>query len=89
MLNKERVLDDAARLAGGAAGIIGGLSQSIRAEIKSRVEETSERLDLVPRADFEKLEAMLAHSRLEQDALIARIEALETALENKKAKKKK
>ena len=86
MLNKERVLDDAARVAGSAAGILGGLSQAIHAEIKSRVEETAARLDLVPRADFEKLEAMLEKSRIEQTELTKRIETLEKTLKIKKKK---
>lgn len=86
MFAKDKALDDAARLAGGAAGILGGLSQNIRADIKSRVEETAERLDLVPREDFDRLEAMLTQSRLDQAALLKRIETLEKTLEIKKKK---
>lgn len=86
--NKDRVLDDIARVAGGTISVFSGLSQNIREEIKSRMDETAQRLDLVPREDLERLETMLA-------AQNARIEALEKQLsakpvqKNKTAKKKK
>ena len=77
MQNREKILDNVAQLAGGTASIVSGLSQNIRAEIKSRIDETSDRLDLVPRADFERLEAMLEASLKEQEELKLRIEKLE------------
>ncbi len=77
MKAKDRIFDDIAQLAGGAAGIIGGLSQNIRAEIKARVEEMIDRLDLVPRADLEALEASLQKTRSEQKELRDRIQTLE------------
>ena len=77
MQTKDKVLDDIARLAGGTIGIVSGVGQNVKTEIKSRVEEIVDRLDLVPRSDLERVEAMLQKTRLEQDALIKRIEALE------------
>lgn len=52
------MMDDLAKLAGGAAGIAGSLQQQIRGDIKARVEDMATRLDLVPREDFERLEAL-------------------------------
>lgn len=88
MQGKDRVLDDIARIAGGAAGVMGGLSQSIKSDIKSRTDEIANRLDLVPREDFERLEAMVEAARLEQDALKKRIDALEKTTKVKSAKTK-
>ncbi len=51
-------MDDLAKLAGGAAGIAGSMQQQIRNDIKARVEDMATRLDLVPREDFERLEAL-------------------------------
>lgn len=80
--NKEKMLDDIARLAGGAASVAGGLSKQIKEEIRSRIDDMANRMDLVPREDFEKLEAMLQEARLKQEDLLKRIEKLE----GKKAK---
>lgn len=77
MRNRERILDNVAQLAGGTAGIVSGLGQNIRAEIKSRVTEAVDRLDLVPREDLERLEAMLQETRAQNEDLKLRIEKLE------------
>lgn len=83
--NKEKVLDDIARFAGGAASVAGGLSKQIKDEVRSRFDDMAARMDLVPREDFERLEEMLKEARLQQDALVKRVDALE----GKKAPKKK
>ncbi|MCB1652140.1 MAG: accessory factor UbiK family protein [Alphaproteobacteria bacterium] len=80
--NKDKILDDIARVAGGAAGVFSGLGSSIREDIKSRVDEMAERLDLVPREDFERLKALV-------EAQNKRIEALEEALAAKAKKTSK
>ncbi len=82
MKPKEKVFDDIARMAGGAVSIMSGVSKQVREEIRSRVDELATRMDLVPREDFERLEAMLAKARKEQAELLKRVEALE----GKKAK---
>jgi len=66
-----------ARLAGGTVGIASGITHNIRAEIKSRVDEIVDRLDLVPRADLDRLEAILQETRKEHEDLKLRIETLE------------
>ena len=77
MKPKEKVLDDIARMAGGAVTIMSGLTRQAGDEIRARVDELATRLDLVPREDFDRLEAMLAEARKEQTQLRKRIEALE------------
>ena len=74
MRTKENVLDDIARVAGGTVSVFSGLSRNIREEIKSRVDEMADRLDLVPREDLKALET--------------RVEALEKQLAANAKKKK-
>lgn len=70
MKPESRILDDLARMAGGAVNIVSGLSQQVREDLRSRADEMAVRLDLVPREDFERLEAMVL-------ALNRRVEAIE------------
>ena len=57
--SKDKVLDDLTHVASGAASIFSGLRQSVSEDIKSRADEIAQRLDLVPREDFERLEALV------------------------------
>jgi BMFP domain-containing protein YqiC len=84
-----KILDDLAQMAGGAVSIASNLRTQIHQDIKARVEEMADRLDLVPREDFERLEAMLKEYRLTQDDLLKRIEKLEKGTTTKAAPKKK
>ena len=70
--NKEKVLDDIARVAGGTVSVFSGFGQNIREEIKSRTDEMAQRMDWVPREDFETLEM--------------RVKALEDELKSKTKK---
>ena len=54
--SKDKVLDDIAKVAGGGVSILSGLGQNIREDTKSRINDIADRLDLVPREDFETLE---------------------------------
>lgn len=85
MQAESRILDDIARVAGGAVGLMAGLRRQIREEIRSRIDEAALRLDLVPREEFERLEAVTAKARAEIDRLEKRIAALETAERSGKA----
>lgn len=89
MQPKDKVLDDLARMAGGTVSVLSGLSKQIREDIRARIEEMADQLDLVPRQDFERLEAMLVKARQEQDKLIKRIEALEKGAKPAKPPAKK
>ncbi|HET7083710.1 MAG TPA: accessory factor UbiK family protein [Rhizomicrobium sp.] len=65
-----------------------GMAQSVRTEIDTFVRQRLERLvadmDFVPREEFEAVKAMAAKARAENEALAARIKALEDgALESK------
>ena len=58
--NKDKVLDDIARVAGGAVNVASGLGNNIREDLKTRMDEMGDRLNWVPREDFEALELRVA-----------------------------
>ncbi len=64
-----RLFDDIARVAGGAAGLLGSVRQQVAEEIKARIDDLAGRADLVPRADLERVEAMLKTLQKRVDAL--------------------
>lgn len=84
MSGREKILDDVARVAGGAVNVLSGVQKQIRDEIRTQIEDVAARLDLVPREDFEKLEAMIAKAREEQEQQNERIAALEKKLAKQK-----
>ena len=74
-----RLLDDVAKLFTSAAGAAQGLRQEIESIVKGQAERLMADLDLVSRDEFDAVQAMAAKAREENEALKARIEALETA----------
>jgi BMFP domain-containing protein YqiC len=74
------LLDGLARLFTDAAGA----AQSVRTEIdtfmRQRLETLVADMDFVPREEFEAVKAMAAKARAENDALAARLAALESKL---------
>ena len=77
MLAKEKILDDLAKVAGGTISVLSGFGSEVREEVKAHIDEYASKLDLVPREDFEKLEALLKQAREEQEQFATRLEALE------------
>ena len=72
-----RILDDVARLAGGAAGIASGIGKQVRSDLKTRAENVATRLDLVTREEYTILETRFKKLQKEHDSLLERIAALE------------
>ncbi len=81
---REKIFDDLARVAGGAVSLVSSMRQQVREEVRARIDEMAMKMDLVPREDFEKLEAMLEQSRLEQEAIKKRLDALEISGKTKR-----
>ncbi len=79
MQTRNRVLDDIAKVAGGAASVLTGVKEEIEAMGRARIERLMAAMDLVTRDEFEAVRAMLAKARAEQERLAARIEALESS----------
>jgi hypothetical protein len=80
MQTENRLLDDLARVAGGAFGAVARLRTEIEDLVKQRLERLLADLDLVPREEFEAVRAMAEKARLEQETLQKRVDALEAAL---------
>lgn len=88
-MKRDRILDDIARVAGGGVSILSGMTAQLRGDMKSRMDDLASRMDLVTRDEFEKLEAMLVQSRMQQDILLKRLKKLEQAQQTKKPARNK
>ena len=84
MQTDNRLLDDIARVAGGAFGTLAGIRNEVETLVKQRLERFLADLDHVPREEFEAVRAMAEKARLEQEALAKRVTALEAQLAAKK-----
>lgn len=75
-----RVFDDIARLFTGAAGAADGVRREIETIFHSQAERLVAGLDLVSREEFDAIREMAQLAREENEALKARIVALEAAI---------
>lgn len=72
----EKILDDAARIAGGAVGVVSDLSKQAGEAVRAKVDTIAHEMDLVPRDDFERLEAVVEALRAECEALKKDVQSL-------------
>ena len=79
MSARRRVLDDIARVATGAAGVLQGTGREAEMLMRQRLERVVDQMDLVTRDEFEAVKAMAAAAREENERLAARLDALEGA----------
>ena len=79
-----KLIDDLARAATGALGSFGQTRHQIRARVRERVEHLLEKMDLVSREEFERVEAVAEKARERQLKLEKRLAALEKQLRRKK-----
>ena len=75
-----RFFDEMARLVNDATGAAQGVKREIDTVIKHQAEKFLNDMDLVKREEFEAVKEMARIAREENDALKARIDALETRL---------
>jgi BMFP domain-containing protein YqiC len=80
MAERPRFFDDLAGVAGGAMSALAGLREEAESMVRARVEEAIRKLDLVRREDMEAVQEMAANARAGQQALEARLAALEARL---------
>ncbi|MBM3538038.1 MAG: accessory factor UbiK family protein [Alphaproteobacteria bacterium] len=80
MQTDNRLLDDIARAASGALGALGGLRAELDAQLRALLENWLKAQNLVTRDEFEAVKAMAAAARTENEALAARLAALEAGL---------
>lgn len=77
MQTRNPLFDDLARVAASAADALGGVREEVEARIRDRIEDWARDMDLVTREEFEAVRAMAEEARREQEALAARLDALE------------
>jgi len=75
-----RIFDDLAKLMNGAAGAADGMRREVEGMMKSQAERFMSTMDVVKRDEFEVVKAMAQKAREENEALKARIAALEARL---------
>lgn len=79
MQTSNKLLNDLAQMAGGAAGVLADMKRELESGMKRQMESWLASMDLVTREEFEAVKQMAAKARTEQEALIARLDALEKA----------
>jgi|GEM_PF-756810 len=72
-----RILDDISRLATSAAGLVQGAGREAETLFSHRLERLLDKMDLVPRDEFDAVKAMAAKARMENEALGKRLGVLE------------
>ncbi len=75
-----RIFDELARLMTDAAGAAQGMRREIETLFKSQGERMLREMDVVSREEFEATKAMAVKAREENEALAARLAALEAEL---------
>lgn len=80
MQTDNRLFDDFVKFVNGAAGTVAGMARETESAARDRAREWIGGLDFVARDEFEAVKAMAVAARDENDALKARIDALEAKL---------
>ena len=80
-----KILDDIARVAGGAASLVSTVRRQVQSDLKGRVDSVADRMDLAPKAELERLQEMIAGFRAEQEIIKKRIHDLEILVKGKPA----
>ena len=75
-----RMLDEFAKLMTDAAGAAQGVKREVETLMRAQGERMLRDMDVVSREEFEAVKAMAAKAREENDALSARLAALEAQL---------
>jgi BMFP domain-containing protein YqiC len=84
MQSENPLIADIAKLLNSAAGTMAGMGREAREAARERVREAVGGLDFVSREEFDAVKDMAAKAREENEALKARLDALEKALKAKK-----
>ncbi len=85
MPTSNRILDDLAKVAGGAASSFSGLKNEIESVIRQQLQRLLADADVVPRDEFDAIRAVAVKARSEQEKLEKRVSALEARLKTGEA----
>ena len=77
MQSENRLFDDFVKVLNGATGTFAGMTREAEAGFRERVREWVGGLDMVSRDEFEAVKAIAVAAREENQALRARLDALE------------
>lgn len=77
MQTTNRLLDDLAKVAGGALETLGGVREEMRGLWAQQRQRAIAEFDLVPREEFDVVRAMAAAARQNADAMADRLAVLE------------
>ena len=77
-----RILDDLAKVATSALGGVAGVRQEVEARLRQQFERVLANMDVVSREEFEVVRALAVKARTEQEALAARLAALEERIKD-------
>jgi BMFP domain-containing protein YqiC len=80
-----RLLDEIAKLMTDAAGAAQGVRREVETVMRAQGEKLLQGMDVVSREEFEAVKAMAVKAREENEALAARIAALEARLAGQSA----
>ncbi len=80
MQSENRFFDDLAKVASGALGSLAGFGNEVELRLRDQAEKVLARMDVVRREEFDAVKAMAAKARETQEALEARVAALEVEI---------
>ena len=87
MQSENRMVDDFVKMMNGLAGTVAGMGREAESSMREKAREWMAGADFVSRDEFEAVKAMAAAARDENEALRARIVALEAKAGGAAAKK--
>ena len=79
MQSENRLFDDFVKVLNGAAGTFAGMTREAEGAFRERMREWVGGLDMIGRDEFEAVKAIAVAAREENQALKARLDALEAA----------
>ena len=74
---REKIVDDFVKLMMGAVGTAQGMQEEASSLMRSRLENTVRKLDLVSREEFDVVAEMAQQARQENEVLVKRLDDLE------------
>lgn len=80
MESRNRLSDDMAKVAGGAAGTLSGIKTELESRVRQMVDDLVSKLDLVTREELDAALALAAKAREEQETLAKRMSEIEAEL---------
>lgn len=87
MQSQNKMFDDLVKMVNGVAGTMAGMGREAEGSMREKMREWVGGMDFVSREEFEAVKAMAIAARDENEALKARLDALEKGVKPKPAPK--